>query len=314
MSSSRTCGCRGRRCPCDRGGGRRSTPDYRDRRDRATRRSRTPSTPSSAAPPTSSPSRSSSTSCCTSLDSALEQRRLKTKTPICGQQLDERFGFGAWSGAPRMRALYPASSTRSLRRPAPCSSPGRRAPARSMVARPSTTAVRVGHSGSWPQLQRHPRAAAGGRALRPRAGGLHRRGGHPVGQDRAGQQGHAIPGRDRDDEPGLADEAAPRVAGAGIRARGRFRPSEGGRARHCGDQLGSGAHGVGRQVPGRSLLPVERDSDPPASPARIERKTSRRWCFTSCSGSAATFLRRYGPERRLVQGRAGGWAHRRRPG
>ena len=81
------------------------------------------------------------------------------------------------------------------------------------------------------QLRRHPREPAGVRAVRPRARGVHRRGGQ---QDRAvpgGQQGHAVPRRDRRDAAAAAGEDPARAAGADGAAGGRHRRRAG---RHPG--------------------------------------------------------------------------------
>ena len=63
------------------------------------------------------------------------------------------------------------------------------------------------------QLRGAARAAARERALRPRAGRLHRRRPPEEGPVRAGQGGHAVPRRDRRAAAGDAGQAAPRAPG-----------------------------------------------------------------------------------------------------
>ena len=95
-----------------------------------------------------------------------------------------------------------------------CSSSASRAPARSCSrARSIAPAARGDAAVRRGQLRRDPGAAARVRALRPRAGRVHRR--------RAGAQGpvpgrrrrHDLPGRDRRHAAGAAGEAAARAAG-----------------------------------------------------------------------------------------------------
>ena len=121
------------------------------------------------------------------------------------------------------------------------------------------------------QLQRDSRNAARSRALRPRARRVHRRGGHASGPLRAGAQGHAVPRRSGNDEPGAADEAPARAAGARVRARGRQPDHQGGRPRDCRHQLGAAAHGGRRIVSRGSVLPPQRDPHHAPSAARAPR-------------------------------------------
>ena len=65
------------------------------------------------------------------------------------------------------------------------------------------------------QLRRHPRDAAGERAVRPREGRLHRRRPPPHRQVRAGRRRHALPRRDRRHDAGHPGQAAAAAAGAG---------------------------------------------------------------------------------------------------
>ena len=166
------------------------------------------------------------------LDSALEQRRLKSENAYLRAQLEERYRFEGIIGKSRADdAAVPAARNGradqqhdpdhrrdrhrqgSRRARDPSQQPAARAPVRRA------------------QLQRDSRDAARSRAVRPRARRVHRRRRQPPGTPRAGAQGHALPRRSRDDERGAADEAAARAAGARVRARRRLAHDQGGRAR-----------------------------------------------------------------------------------
>ena len=132
------------------------------------------------------------------LNSALEQRRLRSENAYLRSQLEERYridGLVGSSGA--MRDLFQLLET---------------------VAATSSTVLITGETGtgkelaaraihhSQPaarqpfrraQLQRHPGDAARGGAVRPCARRVHRRGGHAPGTARAGAQGHALSRRSR---------------------------------------------------------------------------------------------------------------------
>ena len=71
------------------------------------------------------------------------------------------------------------------------------------------------------QLRRDPRNAAGIRAVRPREGRLHRRGGAPDRQVRGGQWRHAVARRDLRDGRAAAGQAVARHPGARHRPRRR---------------------------------------------------------------------------------------------
>ncbi len=95
--------------------------------------------------------------------------------------------------------------------------------------RPERPAGDAAHQG---QLRRHPRDPPRVRALRPRAGRLHRRHVEQEGQVRARRRRDDLPRRDRDDEPGAPGEAPARAAGTGVRAAGLGAHGEGRRAGH----------------------------------------------------------------------------------
>ena len=73
------------------------------------------------------------------------------------------------------------------------------------------------------QLRGPARVAAGERAVRPREGGVHQRRRPAQGAVRAGPRRHHLPRRDRRDPAAHAGQAAPRAAGAAVRARRRRR-------------------------------------------------------------------------------------------
>ena len=81
------------------------------------------------------------------------------------------------------------------------------------------------------QLRGPARVAAGERAVRPREGGVHQRRRPAQGAVRAGPRRHDLPRRDRRDPPGHAGQAAPRAAGAAVRARRRHPDRRGRRPR-----------------------------------------------------------------------------------
>ena len=80
------------------------------------------------------------------------------------------------------------------------------------------------------QLRGHPHGALGERAVRPREGRLHRRHQPEDRPLRAGAPGDAVPRRGRRHPAGAAAQAAPRAAGAGVRAAGQHQDDQGGRA------------------------------------------------------------------------------------
>ena len=117
------------------------------------------------------------------------------------------------------------------------------------------------------QLRGVPRDAARERAVRTRAGRVHGCRPPPRGPLRARRRGHALPRRDRRDGAERAGEAPARPAGAPVHAPRRDAPGERGRADHRRDEPRPRGGRRGRDVPGRPLLPPERDpSGAPAAP------------------------------------------------
>ena len=79
-----------------------------------------------------------------------------------------------------------------------------------------------------------------------------------IGRFELAHQGTLVPRRSRRHPAGTAAQAAPRLAGAGVRATGRHADDPGGRPPGGGHQPRPGADGRRRPVPRRSLLPPER--------------------------------------------------------
>src|SRR5262249_26019991 len=98
------------------------------------------------------------------------------------------------------------------------------------------------------------------RAVRARAGRVHRRAPAEAGAVRAGARGDDLPGRGGRAAARRAGEAAARAPGAGVRPGGRGESGEGGRAGNRGDESAAGAAGGGGAVPGRPVLSAERVS------------------------------------------------------
>ena len=221
------------------------------------------------------------------LDSALEQRRLKSENAYLRAQLEERYRFEGIVGKSRaMARLFQLLETVARDEQHDPDHRRNRHRQGSRRARDSSQQPAARASVRRAQLQRDSRDAARGGAVRPRARRVHRRGRQPPGAARAGAQGHAVPRRSGDDERGAADEAAARAAGARVRARRRLAHDQGGRARHRRDQQRPREDGRRRAVPRGPVLPAERDPGAAAAAARAARKTSRCSCSTSSRSSA----------------------------
>ena len=145
------------------------------------------------------------------LDSALEQRRLKSENAYLRSELERRYSFQR-----HRRAI--AADARSV--PAARDRVGdEQHDSRQRRDRHGQGAGGARDSPQQPpaelpvrrdQLQRDSRDAARGGAVRPRARRVHRRGRQPRRPVRAGAQGHALPRRGGDDGRAAADEAAAR--------------------------------------------------------------------------------------------------------
>uniref|UniRef100_A0A0N5A038 Acetyl-CoA C-acyltransferase n=1 Tax=Parastrongyloides trichosuri TaxID=131310 RepID=A0A0N5A038_PARTI len=125
------------------------------------------------------------------------------------------------------------------------------------------------------QLRRHPRQPAGIRAVRPREGRLHRRGGPAHRQVRGGQRRHAVSRRNRRDGRPPSGQAAARHSGAGDRPRRRLQAGARQHPHHRHLQPRPG-QGRGRgDVPRRPAVPPERGEPAPAAAARTPRRHRR---------------------------------------
>ncbi len=171
------------------------------------------------------------------LDSAIEQRRLKSENAYLRSQLEERYRFEGIVGKSRpmerlfqlLETVAPTNSTILIT--------GETGTGKEVVARAiHHNSPRRAQPFRRAELQRDPGNAARGGVVRPRARRVHGCGRQSPGTAGAGAQGHAVPRRSRDDERGAADEAAARAAGARVRARRRFAHDQGGRPRDRGNQ------------------------------------------------------------------------------
>ena len=129
------------------------------------------------------------------------------------------------------------------------------------------------------------RRAAGKRTVRPRAGGLYRRGPRHDRQGRRGRRGHALSRRNRRPAAGPATQAPAAAARALLRARGRD-PDQGQQCSHSRrHEPRPGSGNRRRAVPRGPVLPPQRDRGHRAAAARSGRPTSCPWPSTCCSSS-----------------------------
>ena len=110
------------------------------------------------------------------------------------------------------------------------------------------------------------------RAVRPRAGRLHRSARSARGPLRAGGRGDGLPRRDRGARRAAAGEAPARAARSRIRAHRRRRDAADDGARDRRHQPGSAAGGARGALPRGSLLPLERRPAAAAAAARAPRR------------------------------------------
>ena len=108
--------------------------------------------------------------------------------------------------------------------------------------------ARIGRAAGGGELRLAAGGAPGGRAVRPREGGVHRGRPPQAGAVRAGGGRDAVPRRDRRDARGDAGEAAPRLAGRPVRARRRHRVAP---RRHPGPGRDQRRPGSAPSPPGR---------------------------------------------------------------
>ncbi|MCK7511555.1 MAG: hypothetical protein MZV70_50950 [Desulfobacterales bacterium] len=121
------------------------------------------------------------------------------------------------------------------------------------------------------ELRQHPGDTAGKRAVRPRAGRLHRRRQDPHRPLRAGPRRHPVPGRVLRALLRAAVKAAAGARGQVLRTAGRQQDHPGRRAGHRRHQPRHRGPRAPGQLPRRPLLPHQRAADPPAAAARTPR-------------------------------------------
>ncbi len=126
------------------------------------------------------------------------------------------------------------------------------------------------------QLRGDPGGADRERAVRPRAGFVHRCGGAARGQVRAGGRRNSVPRRGGGHEPVGAGQGAAGAAGVGVRTSRRHRDHAGRRAGHRRDQQGPPQGQPGGSLPGGPVLSSERRAHhgPAASRARVGHAAS----------------------------------------
>ncbi len=209
------------------------------------------------------------------IQKSMEQGRLRSENAYLRSQLEERYQFEGIIG--RSRAMQPLFSMLET------------------VARTASTVLITGETGTGKEVianaihHNSPRKTH--RFVAINCGAIpetlleaelfgHEQGAftgaiaHAAGPLRACQQGHAVPRRGGNDEPGTADQAAARAAGARLRAGRRQPDHQGGRARHRRHQLGAAEDDCRGHVPRRSLLPAQRHPDFAAAAARSPRRHS----------------------------------------
>ncbi len=209
------------------------------------------------------------------LSSAMEQRRLKSENAYLRSQLQERYRIDGLVGRSQvMRDLFQLLE---------------------IVAATSSTVLITGETGTGKELAakaiHHNSARRAQRFLAINCSAIpetlleaelfgHVRGAftgrdrQPPGTLRAGAQGHALPRRSGDHEPGAAGQAAACHSGARVRTRRRLAHDQDRRPRHRRHALGSRQDGGRGSVSRGSLLPVERDSGEAARTARTSRRHS----------------------------------------
>ncbi len=196
---------------------------------------------------------------------ALEQKRLVEENRSLRKQVERSTLVGR---SPALLEVY-KQVARAAASSVPVLITGETGTGKEMVARAlhkrSPRASGPVHPGG---LRRHRRVADGERAVRPRARGLHGRGGGAAGPLRGGQRRHAVAGRDWRRGAEGAVPAAARAAGGGDPPGGRERAGEGGRAGGGGDEQGPEGAGGGGAVPRGSAVPAGRGAPAPAAAAR----------------------------------------------
>ncbi len=131
------------------------------------------------------------------------------------------------------------------------------------------------------------REPAGKRAVRPRPRGLHRGDRQPHRPLRGRPYRHRLPRRNQLHHAQAAGQAAPRVAGARVRARRRHADHPRRHPRDRRQQSRPAGRGRSGPLPRGPLLSAQRGDDLPAAAARAPRGHSRCWSGISCRSTTS---------------------------
>ncbi len=214
---------------------------------------------------------------------AAERKALKDRTRALEEALTARSQFEDLIGqSSQMRAVFKLVETVS-HSTATVLIQGESGTGKELVARAiHYRSAAQGQALRGDQLLGADRDAAGERAVRPREGRLHRRHGRQEGPVRGGRRRHHLPGRDWRRAARPPRSRLLRVLQEGeVRARGRQRAGEGGRARDRRHARGPGAGQGAGQVPRGPLLPPQRASRSICRRCATGPRTCRCWRTTS---------------------------------
>ena len=194
------------------------------------------------------------------VDRALRQRELRLENRSLRQQLQQTLGLENIIGrSPAMVRVFELVK-KAARSEANILVLGESGTGKELVARAIHANSERASAALRPCRLRVPaRAPAGIRAVRPREGGLHGGGEDEVRADRDDQPWDAVPGRDRRAAAGAPEQVPPIAPGANDPARGRNGPHRGGHARGVGHQPRPPRGDRPGALPGRALLPDQRD-------------------------------------------------------